>query len=495
MRITSVGLRNFKAFGPSEQTAPLGKRLTLIFGPNSAGKSSILQSLLLLRQSWASEPSIVSLNPQGTFVDLGRAGNLVHGHTGEAFSIGVGGFWLSSQSSAGREFGLTSFTFGSNSVGSQNDVALQWSSTLEQIHVKAEAREWVWNVLDADVDTDSAGPDASLNLETSPPFWARKAEDANPVASEAHDLQALLGGAAPPARGILRVRDRQTRASLEGTAIPNGQEIDALTRRLLALRGPAEASLNRYLESEFQQHVLGVRDAVGVVKHIGQARAPGKRIYELDTTAGRNHVGRQGEHVAEMLFNDGELLVTTNELLALIEAGVQLRFNPSLRTASTAVELLAEPDGANVLVTLCDVGSGIAQVLPVLVQYAHEAKAALRGESGILWVEQPELHLHPRMQALLLRLLLQPADAAIRPQIVFETHSEIIVTALRQIVSDGNLNASDVRILWVERAEDGQSFITDLQLNEDGGFGRPWPRGYFSERLDIGTGRISWSGS
>ena len=48
--LTGIGLRNFKAFGNEMQEAPLSK-ITLIYGPNSGGKSSIIQALLLLKQS------------------------------------------------------------------------------------------------------------------------------------------------------------------------------------------------------------------------------------------------------------------------------------------------------------------------------------------------------------------------------------------------------------------------------------------------------------
>ena len=48
--LSELRLRNFKAFGDKEQKAPLSK-ITLIYGPNSGGKSSVIQGLLLLKQS------------------------------------------------------------------------------------------------------------------------------------------------------------------------------------------------------------------------------------------------------------------------------------------------------------------------------------------------------------------------------------------------------------------------------------------------------------
>ena len=53
--LTEVGIRNFKAFGDDVQSAPMS-RITLLYGPNSGGKSSVIQALLLLKQSESNLP-------------------------------------------------------------------------------------------------------------------------------------------------------------------------------------------------------------------------------------------------------------------------------------------------------------------------------------------------------------------------------------------------------------------------------------------------------
>ena len=77
--LTGIGLRNFKAFGNEMQEAPLSK-ITLIYGPNSGGKSSIIQALLLLKQSLKNEhrelgASVLTIRG---LVDLGSYQALVH---------------------------------------------------------------------------------------------------------------------------------------------------------------------------------------------------------------------------------------------------------------------------------------------------------------------------------------------------------------------------------------------------------------------------------
>ena len=77
--LTGIGLRNFKAFGDEMQEAPLSK-ITLIYGPNSGGKSSIIQALLLLKQSPRSGHVSNKLVPQGDYTDLGSFKSLLHKH-------------------------------------------------------------------------------------------------------------------------------------------------------------------------------------------------------------------------------------------------------------------------------------------------------------------------------------------------------------------------------------------------------------------------------
>ena len=81
--LLELGLRNFKAFGDVEQKAPLSK-ITLIYGPNSGGKSSIIQALLMLKQSMNVESLRSATRPKlvlgGDYVDLGSFSALIHKH-------------------------------------------------------------------------------------------------------------------------------------------------------------------------------------------------------------------------------------------------------------------------------------------------------------------------------------------------------------------------------------------------------------------------------
>jgi hypothetical protein len=81
--LRSIHLRNFKRYGEEGARFTLAP-VTLLLGPNSAGKSTLLQALLLLKQSWESDSasltSLLHLDLQGPLVDLGHSRNVVHRH-------------------------------------------------------------------------------------------------------------------------------------------------------------------------------------------------------------------------------------------------------------------------------------------------------------------------------------------------------------------------------------------------------------------------------
>jgi hypothetical protein len=130
-----------------------------------------------------------------------------------------------------------------------------------------------------------------------------------------------------------------------------------------------------------------------------------------------------------------------------------------------------------------DVGYGVAQVLPVLLQLYGRDRTSIH-------VEQPESHLHPALQADL-------ADAAIvsatglNNQVALETHSEhLILRLLRRIretteqraPTELTLTPDDVAIYYLAPGPHGAT-VTRIHISEDGEFTTPWPTGFFPERL------------
>jgi len=127
------------------------------------------------------------------------------------------------------------------------------------------------------------------------------------------------------------------------------------------------------------------------------------------------------------------------------------------------------------LVSIADVGFGVSQSLPVLV-------ALIVAEPGqVVYLEQPEMHLHPRAQRRLAHVL---ADAANRGVIVVaETHSALLLREVQTLVATGKLSMDKVKLHWFQRQEDGRTVVTPADLDENGAYG-DWPEDFDEVELN-----------
>lgn len=125
--------------------------------------------------------------------------------------------------------------------------------------------------------------------------------------------------------------------------------------------------------------------------------------------------------------------------------------------------------GAQDLVSIADVGFGVSQTLPVLV-------ALLAAKPGqLVYIEQPEIHLHPRAQRALATIF---AEAAKRGVIVIvETHSALLLRGIQTLVAKDELLPGLIKLHWFQRDPSGATKITSADLDNAGAFG-DWPEDF-----------------
>jgi predicted ATPase len=111
-------------------------------------------------------------------------------------------------------------------------------------------------------------------------------------------------------------------------------------------------------------------------------------------------------------------------------------------------------------------------VLPII------AAVASNPQSGLLLIEQPELHLHPAAQADVAELLVAAAKNGDR-QFLVETHSEHLVLRLRRRVAEGAIAPEDVQLLFAER-QGRNSKLRPVTIDRSGRV-EGWPSGFFDE--------------
>ena len=138
----------------------------------------------------------------------------------------------------------------------------------------------------------------------------------------------------------------------------------------------------------------------------------------------------------------------------------------ALRLNNVNIELFAgrlpqrqdQDDEREDLVNIADMGVGVSQVLPALVALL----AADRDQ--LVYLEHPERDLHPRAQVALAQLLADAARRGVR--VVVETHSSLLLLGVQTLVAEGKLSPDKVILHWFKRGEDGATQVKSRELDE-----------------------------
>lgn len=212
------------------------------------------------------------------------------------------------------------------------------------------------------------------------------------------------------------------------------------------------------------------------VNYVSPLRAYPKRYYFLDRTHITSSLDTlNGDSIAELLKEKVSLRNDINKWL--------LHFNMSIDVESIEEiihKLKIIQNGLSLDIT--DVGFGVSQVLPVIVQ-------GFFAKSGSLTlIEQPEVHLHPRMQADLGDLFIDialPYKDKVRvceKYLLIETHSEYLLKRIRRRMAMKEIKPSDVAIYIVrENKEQKCSELQKIKINQFGSF--EWPEEFYGGEL------------
>jgi predicted ATPase len=239
-----------------------------------------------------------------------------------------------------------------------------------------------------------------------------------------------------------------------------------------------------YVENQFKKNV----------KYLGPLRDEPKAIYPLEGYADSTDIGFKGENTAAVLelhknteityipssefSKNNETKVTKKATLQvavsdwLIYLGVATKFETSDK-GKLGHELTVATDNTNKLQDLTHVGVGVSQVLPILVL------SLLAKTDSTLIFEQPELHLHPKVQTRLADFFI--SQNGLKKQCIVETHSEYLINRLRYLVAISEKDSlSRNSILYFVEKEEGYSKYNEIRINKYGVI-KDWPKGFFDE--------------
>jgi AAA ATPase domain/AAA domain len=606
--ITELGIGNFKAFGEM-QRVPV-KPLTLIFGANSSGKSSILQGLLLAHHGMETgEYDAHQTKLAGDLVDLGGFRNYVHKHdvssavklcfeteidrealldhllgkrderlpflkTPHAGPLSRFGLCLTlggpEPSLAGLEVLLNQLpvlTFShratgqfqaQTTAGSESYFSQMFWEHLEPILIGARREkinkkykrkasrhplspedrmardreiERSADVFRQDIASGACGDFPAKYLETFAQAIGELEFSFEKGVLRSPDHNALnfgvrySGGRESLAKGDGALFDafRQAETSTSPEALHMSQVLEEAFPLKLGPPGlPGHpfnpAGLGGWALAEATRHNFSalaefctrrIADVLDRMSYLGPLRSVPSRYASVEGAMDASALASGGGAWDEIRRHPGVLL-TVNGWLGpgRLRLPYVLKSLPSLDvdrlrlvskgyegSAESLIEKMAESPDSSILVfedvnagtrvSHRDIGFGVGQVLPVLVN-----AAAMR--ERLIAIEQPELHLHPAQQAELGDVFIESALGERKNTFLLETHSEhLILRILRRVreTTEGKLPAGtmpvrpeDVSVLFVEPTSQG-SIVRQLPVTPDGDFGAPWPGGFFAERF------------
>lgn len=230
--------------------------------------------------------------------------------------------------------------------------------------------------------------------------------------------------------------------------------------------------IEEYIVSYFRQ-----------VHYIAPLRATAERYYRLRNLA-VDEIDYQGKNLAIYINSLSDKRLRLFQQWTLEQFG----FYITKKKSKGHISLNLSVEGQKKSINLSDTGFGYSQILPIITQLwdlsTRKDKSTRASVPLVIAIEQPELHLHPAVQAKLVDAFIACIDLARNNnnelQIILETHSETMVNRFGLAIARKKIEPSDVSIILFEKPlGEEYSKVKNSQFDEDG-FLVDWPYGFFA---------------
>lgn len=440
--ITSLKIQNFKSWENtgSIRLAPL----TVFFGANSSGKSSINQLLLMLKQTALSpdRKRVLHFGDKNTDIDLGTFEEIVFGHKDRSILFQMD--WELEEDLKVKD-PLTQKTYEGKMISFSSEV-----KSLEKPRQRLIVNKMGYRL----------GSVSDRGLEIEMQF--------NENGKKGYDLKW---------DGYNLVRN-------PGRVWP----IPAPTR----FYGFPDEVIAYFQNAHFVQDlILKLENRLKSIHYLGPLREYPQRSY---TWSGEvpEHVGWRGERAVDAILASKDRKISLGlkkkskifgEMIAfwLKEMGLITSFEvKQISKNRREYEVLVKTPNIDELVNITDVGFGVSQVLPVLVECFYCP------ENSTIILEQPEIHLHPSVQASLADLFIASIQSREngkdrKVQLIVESHSEHFLRRLQRRIAEKQLSVDETAIYFCQSSASG-SIIQELDIDLFGEI-KNWPENFFGDEM------------
>ena len=447
--LTSIQIQNFKAWKDTGKIrlAPL----TVIFGANSAGKSSLGHFLLALKQTALSTGRrALHLGDGHSLIDLGTFKECIHNHD----------------------------------LGKPLSFNLTWKlpRTLEiKDPTQENARSYRGDHLDLEVTLNAGKGDQP----------------------EVTKLSYILQDNDKTALDILFGKDEKGNFALTSNNYkfvrPRGKPWLNDPEKFYRI---SEQSKSNFQNADFlTDFALSTENALDKFYYLGPLRESPKRIYPWSGEI-PEYVGFKGEYSIAAILSAQEQNRKLNrgpkgriqpfaEFIAtwLKDLGIISSFSVKpIAEGRKEYEVLVKTHSSASEVKITDVGVGVSQVLPALVG------AFYCPPGSTVWMEQPEIHLHPQVQSELADVFISAIKARENGndrnvQMIIESHSEHFLYRLQRRIAEGEITPDQVAIYFCKRGAKGAE-LEPLELNLYGDIVN-WPENFFGDEMAEMTARTT----
>ena len=453
--IRELKLSNFRLF--DDEVTVRFRPITVLIGRNNAGKSSVINFLLMLQQS-RNDSAAEFLNPEGERVKLGSFKSLKNSVSEKKF----------------LHFELDIHT----SKLPMDKLSEPIEATPERIDKRAHSDERERGPKPDQRTEIRPEPQVNFTVTASVPYNKARAGNLRTEVKSNGEFQS------------------ERKEKIKKTSLSFINEITRENKMFGEERLPRKKSLSikaiskkiSEIRKDLYEHIYlsALVREIASIKHISPTRVSFRRVIELATPPD-DSVGQNGEyaipHLQRLMGKPDERSDILSAYLESLVDVEKLEFKGQNIGALRHVTALATNSKTKARSYLSEFGFGVSQVIPVLVQ------GVLMDPYTQMMVEEPEAQLHPTAQ---LELGSYFADLWKKRKVgsIIETHSGNILLRLRRLIAKGDLKPEDVSVAFFDN-EEGKPIVKNLDIDSDGRLQKGLPMEFFGadvlEALDLGA--------